>query len=373
MSKPVLGISRLHSLELSVHEAAPWLTYLGRGLGFQHVGVSTGPAMESSGTRRHLLACGDLRLIVQEAVHAGSSVRRYLEKHPEGVSRVNFLVEDVRRTEEQLLERHATPIDHIREEIAGDGRWRHLAIATPLGDVEFGFVEIMGSSGGLCPGMESCGSFDDKLNPLGITGIDHLTANVRTLMPVIAFYEHVMGFSRQWDVAFHTEDIRPGIGSGLKSIAMGDAASGIRLATNEPLRPRFEQSQIQLYVDVNRGPGIQHAAIAVGDIVQAVEHCRASGVMFMLTPPTYYEKLAGRLAAQGVPQLGHPVEELAKLGILADGDKSGYLLQAFCQDQAVQFRRPHAGPLFIELIQRCGCQRFGEGNFRALFEAAQKD
>lgn len=373
MSSPSLGIQRLHSLELSVYDAAPWLAYFTQGLGFQQIAVSTGTMMETTGTRRYLLACGELRLVVQEAVHAGSAVRRYLEKHPEGLSRVNFLVQDVRQTEEQLLERHATPIDHVREEPLGDGRFRQLTIATPLGDVDFGFVDSDASDAGLLPGMEVCAAFDASFNPLGIRSIDHLTANVRTLMPVIAFYEHVMGFTRQWDVAFHTEDIRPGIGSGLKSIAMGDAASGVRIATNEPLRPRFEQSQIQLYVDVNRGPGIQHVAIAVNDLVKAVEHARSSGVQFMLTPPTYYEKLAGRLAAQGVPQLGHAVEELARRGILADGDKSGYLLQAFCQDQAVQFRRPHAGPLFIELIQRCGCQRFGEGNFRALFEAAQKE
>ncbi len=371
MSRPVLGIQRLHSLELSVYDAAPWLAYFGQGFGFQYVGVTTGSAIEATGTRRHLLACGDLALIVQEAVHAGSAVRRYLEKHPEGISRVNFLVEDVVRAEEQLLERNATPIDLVREEPTGSGRWRHIAIATPIGDVEFGFVQIEGQTGMLAPGMEARAAFDPAANPLGITGIDHLTANTRTLMPVIAFYEHVLGFTRQWNVSFHTEDIRPGLGSGLKSIAMGDSSSGIRFATNEPMRPRFEESQIQLYVDMNRGPGVQHMAIAVADISRAVEHCRRNGIQFMLTPAAYYEKLPGRLASQGVANMTHSVDEIARLGILADGDRSGHLYQAFCQDQAVQFRRPHAGPLFIELIQRCGSQRFGEGNFRALFEASQ--
>lgn len=373
MSRPGLGILRLHSIEISVFDAAPWIAYLAQGFGLQRIGVSTGQATETTGTRRHLLVAGSQSLIIQEAVHAGSPVRRYLEKHPEGISRINFLVADVQQAEVQLLEHNATLLDHIREEPAGAGAWRHLAIATPVGDVEFGFVEIRESGDLLAPGMEQVAKFDPEHNPLGIIGVDHLTANTRTLMPLIAFYEHVMGFKRQWNVSFHTEDIKPGIGSGLKSIAMGDAASGIRLATNEPLRPRFEQSQIQLYVDMNRGPGFQHMAVAVTDIVKAVEYCRQNGVMFMLTPPAYYDQLAARLGSQGVAKPAYPVEELQRLGILADGDRHGHLLQAFCQDQAVQFRRPHAGPLFIELIQRCGSERFGEGNFRALFEASQRD
>lgn len=371
MSRPGLGINRLHSLELSVYDAIPWLAYLGQGFGFQNIGVSSGVSIESCGTRRHLMACGDLCLIVQEAVHAGSAVRRFLEKHPEGISRVNFQVESIYQTEEQLLERNATPIEMVREESAGAGIWKQLAIATPIGDVEFGFVQVVGQTGLLAPGMELISPFDRGVNPLGITGVDHLTANARTLMPVIAFYEHVMGFTRQWDVSFHTEDLKPGIGSGLKSIAMGDAASGITFATNEPMRPRYDQSQIQLYVDMNRGPGVQHIALAVEDVVKAVEHCRNNGVMFMLTPAAYYDKLATRLGGQGVASATHSVDDMRRLGILADGDRTGHLFQAFCQDQAIQFRRPHAGPLFIELIQRCGSQRFGEGNFRALFEAAQ--
>ncbi len=373
MAKTSLGIQRLHSLEISVHEAGPWLTYLCQGFGFQHIGVSGGAAMEATGTRRHLLACRDLCLVVQESVHAGSAVRRYLEKHPEGISRVNFLVQDVQRVEGSLLERNATPVDHVRREQAGSGWWKHLAIATPVGDVEFGFVEIEGDGTPIMPGMEPCGSFDPLHNPLGLMGIDHLTANTRTMMPVIAFYEHVMGFSRCWDTAFHTEDICPGVGSGLKSVAMGEGVSGIKLATNEPLRPRFGESQVQLYVDMNRGPGVQHVAFAVADLARAVEHCRTNGVLFMVTPPRYYEQLEARLASQGVGQVGASAQVLQQLGILVDGDKRGYLLQAFCQDQGVQFRRPHAGPLFVELIQRCGSQRFGEGNFRALFEAARRE
>lgn len=372
MAKAGLGIQRLHSLEISVFDAAPWLTYLTRGFGFQHLATSGGAATESSGTRRHLVACGDLRLFLHEPAYPGSTVRRYLERHPEGISRINFLVQDVEATEAQLLERHATVTDFIHAEESSKGAWRSLSIATPLGDVEFAFVQTPSGVDLLPPGMDRVASFDPKHNPAGVTGIDHLTANTRTLMPTLAFYEHVMGFSRCWDVHFHSEDFRPGVGGGLKSVAMADETGGIKLVTNEPLRPRFAESQIQLHVDTNRGPGIQHVAFGVSDMMKAVEHCQANGVFFMPTPRSYYQSLPGRLGAQGVPSLSQRLDDLEKHGILVDGDKSGYLLQAFCEDQAVHFRRPHAGPIFFEFIQRCGNQRFGEGNFRALFEATHR-
>jgi len=191
-------------------------------------------------------------------------------------------------------------------------------------------------------------------------------------MPVIAFHEHVLGFARCWDVSFHPEDIHPGVGGGLKSVAMADETGRTRLAINEPLRPRFAESQVQLHVDTNRGPGIQHVALGVGDLFGAVEAARQNGVQFMATPREYYDVLPARLANQGVGNVAHNMADIRRLELLVDGDKSGYLLQSFCQDQSIQFGRPQSGPLFIELIQRCGCQRFGEGNFRALFEAARR-
>jgi len=369
MATSNLGIRCLHSVELCVHDAGPWMDYFTKGFGFQHVAVSTGKAIEETGTCRRLLRCGDVCLVLQAVVHTGSFVKHYLERHPEGISKVNFLVRDVNATEERLIERHATPTGFIETTQAGSAAWSQLSIATPLGDVEYCFVETSDESGLLMPGMEPCGSFDAAHNPLGLTGIDHLTSNMRTLMPVVAFYEHVLGFARFWDVQFHTEDFKRGVGSGLKSVVMWDEESGVKFANNEPLRPRFDQSQVQLFVETNRGPGIQHIAFHVGDIMRAVDHCRAAGLQFLPTPQSYYKVLPGRLKARHVDGLDHSLEEIEKREILADGDKDGYLLQIFCKDQVVQFRRPNVGPLSIEMIQRCGCQGFGEGNFRALFEA----
>jgi 4-hydroxyphenylpyruvate dioxygenase len=369
MAKASLRIQRIHSIELSVHEAGSWLGYLTRGFGFQHVAVSSGPAMEATGSRRHLLACGDVRLVLQEPVHGGSAARRFLDRHPEGISRINFLVEDVQKAEEILLERNATCTDFIQGETLPAGQWRELSIATPLGDVEFTFVESPDASLLSMPGLETCAAFDAQHNPLRIVAIDHLTAHVRTLMPVLAFYQHVLGFKRFWDVRFHTEDLQPGVGSGLTSVVMCDEKSGIKLATNEPLRPRYAASQVQLHVDVNRGPGIQHMALGVASLTTAVEQARTAGVQFLPTPATYYTALAGRLQAQSIPDPRESIEDLATAGALLDGDKDGYLLQIFCRDQASQFGRPTAGPVLLELVQRSGSKGFGEGNFRALFEA----
>lgn len=371
MARATLGIQSIHSLELAVRQAEPWLDFLTRGFGFQLVASSTGREIESSGTSRRLLRCGDIRIVLADAIHAGSEIRTYLERHPEGISAVRFRVDDVTATETMLLERNATPTGPIRTERFGDDAWHELAIATPLGIVNFSFVQHDDLDSNLMPGMEPAGHFDKASNPAGLVGLDHLTANVRTMMPVLAFFEHVLGLTRFWDVSFHTEDIRPGVGTGLKSVVMWDEASGVKLATNEPLRPRYHASQVNACLDANRGPGIHHFAFNVSDIFKAVDVARAGDVSLLPMPPAYYADLPKRISSQGIKRFATPVNELADRNILLDGDSTGYLLQAFCRDQSKQHE--DAGPLVIELTQRSGAKGFGEGNFRALFEAMTKE
>lgn len=372
MTKNGLDIRRLDGIEICAHEAAPWLACLTGGFGFQHIAQSTGAAAEATGTRRHLLRCGALSIVLQEKVHAGSFVGQYLERHPEGISAVNFLVDDAEAAEARLIESHATPIEALRALTVNKSPWKDIRIATPLGDVEFRFIERADDADPIMPDMETRVAFDPTHNPLGLETVDHLTANVRTLMPVIAFYEHVLGFKRYWDVSFHTEDIQPGTGTGLKSIVMWDEAGGVKMATNEPLRPRFNDSQVQVHVNDNRGPGIQHVSLRVGDILAAAEHLHASGVEFLPVPRAYYQALPNRIAARKIGPVAESLDDIERLGLLLDGDEEGYLLQGFCREQSKQFGRPNAGPVYIELIQRCGCRGFGEGNFRALFEAAER-
>jgi 4-hydroxyphenylpyruvate dioxygenase len=197
------------------------------------------------------------------------------------------------------------------------------------------------------------------------------------MKPALLWMEHVLGFEPYWSIAFHTKDVataRQEHGSGLKSVVMWDRTSGVKFANNEPFRPFFKDSQINLFAEDNRGDGIQHAALAVTDIVSAVRGLRTRGVDFMPTPGSYYDALPERLQRIGVGTIDESTELLRQLEILVDGDKPRqYLLQIFLKEAAGLYHDPSAGPFFFEIIQRKGDQGFGAGNFRALFEAIERE
>jgi 4-hydroxyphenylpyruvate dioxygenase len=160
----------------------------------------------------------------------------------------------------------------------------------------------------------------------------------------------------------------------LKSIVMWDPGSNVKFANNEPFRPFFKESQINLFAEDNRGDGIQHSALSVGDIIGAVRGLRAAGVEFMPTPGSYFDALPERLKAIGVGGIDESVDVLRELEILVDGGKPRqYLLQIFLKEAAGLYHDPEAGPFFFEIIQRKGDQGFGAGNFRALFEAIERE
>src|SRR5262249_44294301 len=135
-------------------------------------------------------------------------------------------------------------------------------------------------------------------NRFAIQGIDHVTSNFQTMAPALLWMEHVLGFERYWDVEFHTRDVAKvelRDGSGLRSVVMWDPRSGLKFANNEPYRPNFKASQINLFNEDHRGDGVQHVALSVQDIVSCVRNLRARGVEFMRTPGTYYDALPERL------------------------------------------------------------------------------
>jgi 4-hydroxyphenylpyruvate dioxygenase len=194
------------------------------------------------------------------------------------------------------------------------------------------------------------------------------------MSPAILWLEHVMGFLRYWEIEFHTTDVTPdkAHGSGLRSIVMWDQASGIKFANNEPWRPFFKQSQINIFTEQHRGDGVQHLAITTEDIIGCVRGLRASGVEFMPTPGTYYDALPERIREMGIAKIDEDLDVLRELGILVDGDKGAYLLQIFLKESSGLYADPSAGPFFYEIIQRKGDQGFGAGNFRALFESIER-
>jgi 4-hydroxyphenylpyruvate dioxygenase len=155
---------------------------------------------------------------------------------------------------------------------------------------------------------------------------------------------------------------------------MRDPKSGVKFANNEPWRPAFKSSQINIFHEDQRGDGVQHAALTVEDILTAVRDMRARGVAFMPTPASYYDALPERLEKIGVGRIDEDVAKLRELEILVDGAAPGsYLLQIFLKDSAGLYHEPEAGPFFYEIIQRKGDAGFGAGNFRALFESIERD
>jgi 4-hydroxyphenylpyruvate dioxygenase len=329
-------------------------------------------AAAERGERAVLFAAGKAQCVCVSPSERGSSGDRWLRRHPDGVRTVGFRVRDVEHTRRILCERGATMCTDLMAADDQQGQpYRWFDIATPLGDVRFRFVER--AADGLPPGFA-------PVEPMGQANrhrfqvIDHITSNLLTIHPHATWLRGIMGFEEYWRVHFHTADINSESGgSGLASIVMWDSESGIKLANNEPVTPNYEASQIYTFVEANRGPGVQHVAFHVPSIIPAVEGLRGSGIEFLDTPATYYDMLPGRLVSQRVGNFEENLDELRQLGVLVDGDDDRYLLQIFMVEGGLLYDDAQAGPFFYEVIQRRGARGFGEGNFRALFEAIERD
>ena len=179
-----------------------------------------------------------------------------------------------------------------------------LKVTTPFGDTTFRFMERHGTNA-VFPGYDQYETPKGGSNRHGFDRIDHVTSNFQTMRPMLLWMEQVMGFEVYWDVEFHTVDVAENAtsGSGLKSVVVWDAGSGVKFANNEPKRPFFKKSQINLFGEDHRGDGVQHVAITVQDIVGTVKELRQDGVAFMPTPGTYYDALPERLVALGVDEI----------------------------------------------------------------------
>jgi 4-hydroxyphenylpyruvate dioxygenase len=319
-----------------------------------------------------LFSAGKAQCVCVTPSARGSRAERWLQRHPDGVRTVGFRVRDVEHTRRVLEERGATICTDLFAAQDYAGRpYRWFDIATPLGDVRFRFVERAADA--LPPGFAPLEDSEPE-NRHRFQVIDHVTSNFLTIEPHVTWLRDVMGFSEYWRVHFHTADVNPDSGgSGLASIVMWDSDSGIKLANNEPVTPNYEASQIYTFVEANHGPGVQHVAFHVPEITPTVEGMRGAGVEFLDTPATYYDMLPERLASQRVTNFAENLDELRRLGVLVDGEDDRYLLQIFMVEGGLLYDDEQAGPFFYEVIQRCGARGFGEGNFRALFEAIERD
>ncbi len=368
-----LGIKRLEGIHYYVRDLERSRRFYCEKLDFAETWRSS-PELEQTGKQRS--ACfqaANVMVVCSQPLGEGGRAARFLAKHPDGVGTLIFEVEDIAKTFRLLEERGGTPISDIETFSDAGGTLRQFAITTPFGDTTFRFRQRDGFAA-LFPGAVP--HKGGGQNRFGFQQIDHVTSNFQTMKPMLLWLEHVLGFEQMWEIAFHTSDVDPAktTGSGLKSIVMWDPISQTKFANNEPARPFFKSSQINIFNEELRGDGVQHVAITAADILSSVRGLRASGVSFMPTPGSYYDMLPERIAKSGIAKIDEDIATLRELEVLIDGDHHhAYMLQIFLKESAGLYGDPSAGPFFYEIIQRKGDRGFGAGNFRALFESIERE
>jgi 4-hydroxyphenylpyruvate dioxygenase len=376
-----IGIRRLEAIHYYVRDLDRSRRFYTRMMDFAETAISSPELDAAFHQRMALFEAGDVKVFVSEPLGTGTSdAGLFLRKHPDGVGQLIFDVEDIDRTFRLVEERGGTPTTDVMSVAENGGTFKSFGITTPFGDTEFRFVERRDYPAGF-PYLVRHPEPRGGANRFGFGHIDHVTSNFLTMKPALLWMEHVLGFEEFWEVQFHTADVTKqrdaamkAHGSGLRSVVMRDPHSGVKFANNEPWRPDFQASQIQLFHEDLRGDGVQHVALTVKDMLGAVKGLRERGVEFMPTPGSYYDMLPDRLTRIGVEKIEEAIPALRELGILVDGGARGsYMLQIFLKDSAGLYREPAAGPFFYEIIQRKGDEGFGAGNFRALFESIERE
>ena len=373
MSEVNLGIIGLEAIVTYVPYLERSRRFYVDQLDFAEIGRSDAGMSQRGKQETAVYRSGDCTVIASTPQGRGGRAWRWLQRHPAGVGGLVLSVKDAQHAFEVLESRGATPIDAVSTHHDEWGTLRMFSILSPLGGATIRFVERRGYRA-LYPGFQATGPQAHE-SRYGITSFDHVTSNFETMAPALLWMEHVLGFKQYWDVQFHTEDVGgpKSYGSGLRSVVMKDPESGVKFANNEPWRPHFKHSQINIFTEENRGDGIQHVAFVVRDILSSVKGLRARGISFLDTPAAYYDALPSRIQATGINQIDEDISDLRTLGVLVDGDKNGeYMLQVFMAEASATHDDLQAGPFFYELIQRKGSRGFGEGNFRALFESIER-
>ncbi len=346
-------------IEFWVGNARTTAGFLMSAFGFRctaYAGPETGITTKAS----YVLEQGDIRFVVSGALSADSPIAAHVRAHGDGVHDLAWLVDDAGAAYGAAMARGARSVREPWTETDHSGELV-LAQVGAFGDTVHTFVDRSRYGG---PVLEPGYSTDNLPNPtvgpvVGLFRIDHVVGNVEKgkLDDWVGFYSDVLGFSQMQH--FDEAQIRTEH-SALMSTVVWDG-SKIVMPINEPA-DGLKKSQIQEYIEHYDGPGVQHIAMRTDDIVATVQALRDRGVRFMRVPDTYYDDAKIRLADFDLPWL-----ELQRLNILADKDQDGYLLQIFTETIT---DRP---AVFFEIIERRGAKGFGEGNFKALFEAIERD
>lgn len=320
-----------------------------------------GPETKHFESADYLLTQNKIRLLISAPIRSTSEIAKLVYTHGMTASDVAFRVPDCEAFFKEALKRGAKP-DKSPETTEDQFGIIKTASIKAYGDVIHSIIERSNYKGFL-PGFapyETFFSHPKQSELSGLKVIDHVVANVELgkMNEWVKFYEQVLGFSQFQH--FSDNDISTEY-SALMSKVMSGGNGKIKLPINEPAEGK-RKSQIEEYLEFHNGPGVQHLAFATNNIIEVIRSLRERGVTFLSVPKTYYDELPSRVGS-----IKQELKELAELGILVDRDDDGYLLQLFTKPL-------HDRPtFFFEIIQREGSQGFGVGNFKALFEAIERD
>ena len=361
MTGEVLPLRRIDHLRFFVGNARQSAYFYRNAFGFDvvaYAGLETGLKNEAA----YVLRQGDITFVLASPLRADHPDNQRLVLHGDGVQDIALEVDNVDSAYAEAVGRGAisvTPPTCLEDEY---GVYEFASIHA-YGDTTHNFINRDRYKGVFAPGYKPLEP--DRYNPrtfhpVGLTAIDHIVGNVEEgrMDEWVHFYERVMGFSQL--VHFDDKDISTEY-SALMSKVVQDGRGRIKFPINEPAEGR-KKSQIEEYLEFYGGPGVQHIAMSTNDIIKTVTALLHNDVSFLKVPGTYYEMLPER-----VGHIDEDLHKLAELGILVDRDEEGYLLQIFTKPVE---DRP---TLFFEIIERHGSQSFGKGNFKALFEAIERE
>jgi|UniRef100_UPI00404AFA48 4-hydroxyphenylpyruvate dioxygenase len=357
MQEDFLPLKGTDHIEFYVGNAKQSSLYYQNAFGYKLIAYA-GPETGIRDRVSYVLVQDKIRLVLTSSLVPDSEINDHVRKHGDGVKVLALWVDDARSAFEETTKRGAE-IAFEPKVIKDDNGEVVIAAIKTYGDTIHTFVERKNYKGAFLPGFQPK-STELEVEPIGLKYVDHCVGNVGwgEMNKWVKFYEDVMGFKLL--ITFDDKDISTEY-TALMSKVVSNGNGYIKFPINEPAEGK-KKSQIEEYIDFYKGSGVQHIAIATDDIVHTVSELRKRGVDFLVVPDTYYDDLLDR-----VGEIDEDLEPLKKLNILVDRDDEGYLLQIFTKP--VQDRPT----LFYEIIQRKGAKSFGKGNFKALFEAIERE
>jgi 4-hydroxyphenylpyruvate dioxygenase len=345
-------------LELYVSNAKQAAHFYKTAFGFQslaHAGLETGLKDRES----YVVVQDKIRLVLTSPLKSGTIIGQHIDKHGDGVKVIAFWVDDAVYAYNTAMEKGARSYFEPLTEEDKDGKVIRAGIYT-YGETVHLFVERKDYDGIFLPGFKKWETPYYNPESVGLKYVDHMVGNVELgqMNEWVKFYEEVLGFTQI--LSFDDKDISTEY-TALMSKVMSNGNGRVKFPINEPAAGK-KKSQVEEYLDFYEGEGVQHIAVATDNIIKTVKELRSRGIEFLQVPQSYYDVVLDR-----VGEIDEDIKPLQELGILIDRDEEGYLLQIFTKPVEP---RP---TMFFEIIQRKGATSFGKGNFKALFEAIERE